>query len=184
MPTPIAHALMGATITAVFPFRRDEFFAWRAYLVGGFLGAAPDLDCLLGFLPVAPFTGRNWHHDFTHSFGFAFLCGALCTLLLGRRPGPRWRTVLVLSGAMASHAMLDCMFTDSAGVDLFWPFSHDLVQLGLPSLVYQPPHHSLAERIVGLALIAVQEVLVFGSFFLFVWLVRRLGWRSVSEVSR
>jgi membrane-bound metal-dependent hydrolase YbcI (DUF457 family) len=182
MPTPIAHALMGATVTAAFPLKREDSFDWRLYLFGGFLGAAPDLDCLLGFLPFAPFAGRNWHHDFAHSLGFAFLCGALFALLHGYQFGTRWRTVFVFSAAMASHSLLDCMFTDSAGVELFWPFSHANVRLELPPLVYIPSHHSLWERLVGLVLIGLQEIIVFGSFFLLVWLVRRLRWRKAQQV--
>lgn len=181
MPTPIGHALMGATVTAAFPLRRDEGFAWRTYLLGCFLGAAPDLDCLLGYLPFAPFAGRDWHHDFAHSLGFAFLCGAIVSLLHGYRSGVCWRTVFILSAAMASHPLLDCMFTDSAGVELFWPFLHTQWRLDLPALIYLPPHHSLWGRVLGIALIGMQEAAIYGSLFLFVWLLRRLRWRSVEQ---
>ena len=182
MPLPIAHALMGATVTAALPLKGDEGFAWRTYLLGCLLGAAPDLDCLLGFLPFSPFAGRDWHHDFAHSLGFAFLCGALLALAHGYRTGVRWRTVFVLSAAMATHPILDCMFTDSAGVELFWPFSHAQWHLDLPTLVFLPPHHSLFERVLGLILIAVQEAALYGSLFGFVWLARRFVGRGVAQV--
>lgn len=180
MPLPIAHALMGATVVAAFPLRSRRF-DWPLYLLGGILGAAPDLDCLLEFVPFAPFTGRGWHHDFTHSLGFALLCGGLLASLL--RIGPaRLRAVAVLSAAMATHPLLDFMFTESAGVELFWPVSHEWVRLGLePPVYYSWDHHSLLGLAVDAVQMGLQEIAVFGSVFLLAWLLRQLHLRTVVQ---
>lgn len=185
MPTPIAHALMGATVVAAFPLRRKTF-DWPLWFVGGLLGATPDLDCLFKFIPFAPFAGRGWHHDFTHSLGFALLCGGLLASLL--RLGWRWepshlRAAFVLSAAMASHPLLDFMFTDSAGVELFWPVSHEWVRLGMPPPVsYDWDFQSLPEMAFAVVRIALQECAIFGSVFGLAWLWRQLQLRHTAQI--
>lgn len=176
MPTPIGHGLLGAAVLAAFPLKRNDSLDWRVYLLGAILGAAPDLDCLLGFLPFAPFAGRGWHHDFTHSLGFAWLCGGLLALFV-REGGTPLRATLLFSAAMASHPLLDFLFTDSVGVELFWPFAHEYVRLGLPSpTAFAWNHDSPFGRLVDLVQVAMLDLAIYGSVFLLAWLLRQLSW--------
>ena len=174
MPTPIGHGLMGAAVLAAFPLRRDALPDWRAWLLGAGLGIAPDLDCLLGFLPFAPFAGRGWHHDFTHSLGFACLCGGLLALCWRAGANPL-RAALVFSAAMATHPLLDYLLTDSRGVELFWPFAHEYVRLGLtsPSAFTWQPGGRLG-RVVYLVQAGILDLVMFGPLLvLSFWLRQR-----------
>ncbi len=181
MPTPIGHGLLGAAVLAAFPLKRNALPDWRICLLGVLLGAAPDLDCLLGFLPFAPFAGRGWHHDFTHSLGFACLCG--CLLALCVRGGgpvlgvPQMRAALLFSAAMATHPLLDFLFTDSVGVELFWPFAHQYVRLGLPSpTAFAWNRATPLGHLVDMAQVALLDFAIYGSVFLLAWLLRQLSW--------
>ncbi len=193
MPTPIGHGLLGAAVLAAFPLNRKALPDWRVCVLGALLGAAPDLDCLLGFLPFAPFAGRGWHHDFTHSLGFACLCGALLALCV--RGGEtmlrvtQLRAALLFSAAMATHPLLDFIFTDSVGVELFWPFAHQYVRLGLPSpTAFAWNRASPLGHLVDMAQVAGLDFAIYGSVFLLAWLLRQLSWdgwttmRKLAEV--
>lgn len=176
MPTPIGHGLLGAAVLAAFPLKRKALPNWRACVLGALLGAAPDLDCLLGFLPFAPFAGRNWHHDFTHSLGFACLCGALLALFV-RGGGTMMRAALLFNAAMATHPLLDFLFTDSMGVELFWPFAHQYVRLEVPSpTAFAWNRASPLGHLVDLAQVAMLDFAIYGSVFLLAWLLRQLSW--------
>ena len=93
-------------------------------LLGATLTAAlvPDLDLLIG-----PFTGRTYHHYFTHSLGFT---GLFAVVVYGvartmGRASPS-RDTLLLTLAYLSHIVLDLLGKDTTppfGVQLFWPFS-------------------------------------------------------------
>ena len=182
MPTPIGHGLLGAAVLAAFPLKRTALTEWRVLLLGAFLGAAPDLDCLLGFLPFEPFAGRGWHHDFTHSLGFACLCGGLLALFI-RDQRLQLRAALLFSAAMASHPLLDLLFTDSVGVELFWPFAHQYVRLGLPSpTAFAWNRDSPLGHLVDLMQVALLDLAIYGSVFLLAWLLRQLFGRRHSSI--
>lgn len=183
MPTPIGHGLLGAAVLAAFPLKRNAFPDWRVCVLGGLLGAAPDLDCLLGFLPFAPFAGRGWHHDFTHSLGFACLCGGLLALLARGGGTSVARAAMLFSAAMASHPLLDFLFTDSVGVELFWPFAHQYVRLGLPSpTAFAWNRDSPLGHLVDLVQVAMLDFMIYGSVFLWAWLLRQLSARLAGKV--
>jgi len=94
----------------------------------------------------------------------------------------RWRALLVYGAAMATHPLLDFLFTDSKGVELFWPFSPELVRLGLaPPIPYSWDHHSLLGKSVDLAQMSLMELCLFGAFFLLIWLVRQFARRKAAQ---
>src|SRR5215467_1974787 len=67
MSLPVAHALVGASISVtLWPQRAPEQLR-RAALVGALLGVCPDADYLLSRFHVL---GWGWHHGFTHSIAF------------------------------------------------------------------------------------------------------------------
>ena len=117
MPLPVAHALIGASVVSAlrpgFTLQRD----WRKLAFGAFLGILPDFDYLLN---LSPGLGGGWHHGFTHSIAFSFLIGLLAPAVVGP---VSTRNVLTYSLTTMSHPLLDFLFTESWGVELFWPFS-------------------------------------------------------------
>ena len=83
----------------------------------GALGAAPDLDLLVGF-----------HSMYTHSVGAAALVAASAFML--RRPrSMRW--ALACGAAVASHILLDWLGSDTTppiGIMALWPLSSAFYQ--------------------------------------------------------
>lgn len=74
-----------------------------------------DVDFGLSFL-----LGRNLHHHFTHSLGFAALYFLTCRLLV-RRPLALW-----MGAAYTSHIALDLLALDTSppfGMPILWPLS-------------------------------------------------------------
>ncbi|MGH9768378.1 MAG: metal-dependent hydrolase, partial [Blastocatellia bacterium] len=127
MPLPIAHALMGASVVAAFRSRGSLKRDWKFLLLGAFLGVLPDFDYALSWARVG---GRGWHHDFTHSILFAFIVGLVAAAVVNHFS---FRDVTAYFLAMLSHTIMDFPFTESRGVELFWPFSGKLFKLGLHS---------------------------------------------------
>lgn len=182
MPSPVAHGLMGAAVIAALHRKEDGWFNWRGYWLGFALAVTPDLDVLLSWLPFAPFAGRGWHHDFSHSLGFAVLCGWLVAVLL-HRSQEHTRQMFVYAGAMATHPLLDFLFTSSEGVELLWPFRHERLRLGLESPIrYDWDHHSLLGRLIDLTQIALLELALFGSLFLLAWWLGQMAWRKPQQI--
>jgi membrane-bound metal-dependent hydrolase YbcI (DUF457 family) len=190
MPLPLAHGLMGATVIALCHRRQDGHFNWRnwrnwrPYALGFWLAVAPDFDCGFKWLPFAPFAGRGWHHDFTHSLGFALLCGCLVAWLLHRREDYT-RQAYVYTAAMATHPLLDWLFTASSGVELLWPFYHERLRLGVtPPMAYVWHHHSMLGRAFDLTQLVLVELVLYGSLFLLVWWFGQMPQRKVKRLAR
>src|SRR5690349_4456689 len=112
---PVAHGLLGATIVASLQSARSEHRNTKDLLLGALLGISPDFDYVLNYLPGL---GRGWHHGFTHSLVFGWFVG----LLVAYCRTFSWKSVMVYSLAILSHPVLDYFFTESQGIELFWPF--------------------------------------------------------------
>jgi len=120
MPSPIGHALGGiaAAWTAdLVPGAR----AWRVpdgrrlTLVCGALGAAADLDLLVG-----------GHRTVTHSVGAVFVVVLFAAAMALKARRPVVRIALMCAGAYATHLLLDWLAVDPNppyGITLLWPFS-------------------------------------------------------------
>jgi membrane-bound metal-dependent hydrolase YbcI (DUF457 family) len=152
---PLAHALVGASIgVGVWPERTAGDIR-RAAVVGALLGVCPDADYLLSRLHVM---GWGWHHGFTHSIAFAVIVGAIASWGLGLRG---WRGALACVLPLLSHALLDCVVTESPGVALWWPVTSQRTKLGVDALSY---YHLVDGTGGALALVklCVVEALLFG----------------------
>lgn len=170
MPTPVGHALgglavyLGATHGEV---RRD--LALGVACLG--VSLLPDLDFAIG-----PFAGRNYHHYFTHSLGFAALF-ALAAYIGARVLGqarPLWDTG-VLTGVYLSHILLDLLAKDTSppfGVQIFWPFS-DAFYIS-PIIIFDDIWRGSLAKLFGLHnwLSVGREVLILGP------VIALLGWRA------
>lgn len=111
----MGHALGALLLTA--PLRAR--FGWRGHAAAGAVVAAavaPDLDLLIGR-----------HSAETHSVGAALVAGVAVFAVMKARGAPRaWTWALVIACAVASHALLDWLGTDTSapiGIMALWPFS-------------------------------------------------------------
>lgn len=130
MPYPVAHGLLGAAVVAGLGEDGTRKQREIDIAVGAFLGILPDYDYGFHYFFTGPY---SWHHGFTHSFVFAVVAGVLTALLMGRRSA---RMIVAFILATASHPMLDFVFTEGAGIALFWPFTDHRYLLGTQGTVY------------------------------------------------
>lgn len=166
MSLPLAHALVGASLSiAVWP--EDTPGRLRlAPAIGALLGMCPDADYLFGRLHVL---GWGWHHGVTHSIAFAVIVGAIVARCMG---APGWRGALACVLPVLSHPLLDYLVTESPGVALLWPVTSRRYKLGIDELSY----YYLARASGGvrsLARLCGAEVLLFGPMLAFSVLHRR-----------
>ncbi|MFN0086531.1 MAG: metal-dependent hydrolase [Blastocatellia bacterium] len=171
MPLPIAHGMMGACVLAAFPpdagADRGLEGEWRLLLLGTLLGILPDFDYLLTW---CRWMGRGWHHDFTHSILFTALMGAAAALLTRRHS---WRARGVFWLASLSHPLLDYVYTESRGVELFWPFSNRRYRLGVaPPLGYDWRKDSLPDMALDIATLCAFELAVGASLLMLILMIR------------
>jgi inner membrane protein len=133
MPLPIAHSMAGYAIAEATNFRLANN-KWLNVSIFMALANLPDIDFLPGFLLGEP---NRYHHQETHSIGFALaagLCGALILWWWHRRKMARQDVAetqnsfgtyfLIVAGAVFSHCVLDLFTLDSwppHGMPLLWP---------------------------------------------------------------
>ena len=122
MPTPMTHAVVGASFSTALP---QSLRGFRAALALGFLAVMPDLD-IIGFYFGVPYSNTLGHRGLSHSLPFALLIAAGLVALAIRFNGfsvnHRLRTCLVAYAAMGSHGLLDMATNGGLGVGLLMPF--------------------------------------------------------------
>lgn len=135
----------------------------------------PDLDYGLNL-----FFGGGHHHGFTHSLVFAAAAGlAIAAAIRRRETHPADAGVVAL--AMATHPVLDLMFTRSGGVALLWPFTHARYRLGLRSpLFYEVEKEDALTFLRDVAWASLKELVVYGLLFTMTWFAGRRLSRSSS----
>jgi inner membrane protein len=118
MPTPLTHAIVGASFAAALPPSKRRF----GYAAGlGFLAASPDLD-ILGFFLGVSYLDPLGHRGLFHSFFVAALVSAIvAAAIAGIRARP-FRPFVLIFLAMSSHGLLDAMTNGGRGVGLLQPF--------------------------------------------------------------
>jgi membrane-bound metal-dependent hydrolase YbcI (DUF457 family) len=131
MPLPIAHGLLGATLSVPFlPQSSRNYF--RPLLIGAAVANAADFDFLLVFL----LGSKAWHRGFSHSIVFALGLGLALLLVSGCR---NISQVTAYTVAFMSHGLLDFVTAKiGGGVELFWPWSSQRYKLGLFGLSEVP----------------------------------------------
>lgn len=171
MPLVVAHAFLGASVIAI----TRKPISWRedakVWLLGAALGILPDLDLFFTWILGL---GIKWHGGFTHSIVFAAFWG-----LLVSRFASKGRNIdaLICSLAILSHGLLDAVVKKTyTGTMLLWPFSTQKYKLGwFNYFAFYPdskldPMRVLIWRAIQ---ISFYELLIFGSVFLVVVIVRR-----------
>jgi membrane-bound metal-dependent hydrolase YbcI (DUF457 family) len=125
MSSPLAHALVGATLYAGLAPEGRPVVAWRPWAVAAFAGVAADLDFLPGLLIGDP---SRYHHWATHSLvallAFVAVVAPLAPAALGSLP----RRAAILGAAYGSHLVLDLLTVHRRvpGIPLLWPFSSEV----------------------------------------------------------
>lgn len=124
MPSPIGHALAGLAVGLLAEPPEEPRARWTGNSVStlaaiaAVTAALPDIDLL--YPPL--------HRAWTHSVGATALLMIIAAAVTGWVTGRvRWRWVLILGAAHASHALLDWLGTDRyapAGIEALWPYSH------------------------------------------------------------
>jgi len=132
MPSPIAHSLMGYTISRLTPgaASKRRISLTLFYLL---TANAPDLDFIPGFLIGEP---GYYHQGISHSFGFAVLWASVFSIgiALLRWDAPR-RVSAILFFLYSSHVVLDYFGADTGfpfGVPLLWPLTDDYYLASYP----------------------------------------------------
>jgi inner membrane protein len=139
MPSPVAHAFVGAAVYAGLTPRGALLRDWRPWALAVLAGVAADLDFLPGLLVGDP---SRYHHWATHSLATAVLFTLLATPLATGALGPPDRRAAILGPGDASHPALELVTVDRTvprGIPLLWPFS-DTAFLS-PLLVFTDIHH-------------------------------------------
>lgn len=168
MPLPVAHGLLGAAVAATLS-QESRSLHWKPLLIGALLGICPDFDYALNWLRIS---GGGWHHGFTHSIVFALAVGLIMASVFG---GGKWRSVLLFSGALVSHTLLDFMLTESRGVALWWPFSDQRYKLRLPNPIdYTWSDNSFWEAVIDVLKISFTELIIFAPILVIVVFAKRL----------
>jgi len=122
MPTPITHALVGASLSVTLP---EGLRGIPAAAGCAFLAASPDLD-IVGFFLGVPYSNTFGHRGITHGLPFAFLVAAGVVLLAAgtrRITRGQWLHLLLgLTVIVGSHGILDMATDGGLGVGLLIPF--------------------------------------------------------------
>ena len=125
MPTPMTHALVGASLSTALP---EKLRGLPAAAGCAFLSAAPDLD-IVGFVLGVPYSNAFGHRGITHGLPFAVVAAAgvvlLATVLRELTRARSLRVFLVLVAVIGSHGILDMATNGGLGVGLLIPFSPD-----------------------------------------------------------
>jgi inner membrane protein len=122
MPSPVGHVIAGVASGWLVRGAPQKAAGWREACLFGALGAAPDLDLLVGA-----------HSGPTHSIGAAVIVGLVAFAVSrprgqgGRAPGGSGTFLLAFACAAAygSHVLLDWLSRDSTapiGIMALWPF--------------------------------------------------------------
>lgn len=173
MPSPVAHALVGALIAhqilpAGIVSRNSKL------LVAGMFGVIPDLD----FVPQLLFGAeRGMHRGPMHSTIVAIAAGA--ALALGRQ---RLAEATVCTAAMVSHGILDALTSiHGSGVMLLWPFSSSRWKLAMfewPGIDVSASWSKVFSRFVIMGAVEAAAVLAIAALF---WLIRSVICAAVSR---
>ncbi len=176
MPLPLAHALIGGSLTAAaWPVKTPSGFRC-GLVVGAVLGVCPDFDYLLNWLRVF---GPGWHHGFTHSVLFALAIGTGASWVFGIRG---WRGALACIGAVVSHLLLDYLLTDSRGLALWWPATDQRFKLGIGWSYYQLAEGS--QGVLAFVKLSVIELVLFGPVLAISVLYSRQRYHVTNPVDR
>lgn len=173
MPSPLGHALAGATIGLLTEVSVDT----RAGRAGAYLTPLVLSCAVMAVAPDADLLVSGWHRTATHSLTATALVFIVTAVVTGKVTGrPAWRWCVALAGAHATHLLLDWLAMDPrppSGIQVFWPFSHQFhisrldIFPGTERRIFKPGALLLNARS------AMWELLIMGPIVTAAWWVRR-----------
>ncbi len=113
MPSPIGHALAGATVAWAVDAIDRRPSSNRLVIASAVVATLPDLD--LAF--------KGFHRSATHSLTAVLVLMIIAAAVTGGVT--RWRVALICGAAWSTHLLLDWLATDTSsprGLQLLWPF--------------------------------------------------------------
>jgi membrane-bound metal-dependent hydrolase YbcI (DUF457 family) len=179
MCTPVGHTLAGgALLTSVKGGLSDR---WLFFILVMVFANLPDIDLLFGAVRGNP---NLFHHHWTHSIVFCVFTGTAGGFLLSRRlKMSRGRSVLLMTGILLTHVLLDFFTRDTSepfGQQLFWPFSSGFVAspwTPLPDVYKSSANRTFINALFSLHNLktVAAEAAVFGPLFLAVRQIKKRG---------
>src|SRR5262245_38429533 len=180
MPTPLGHALAGATVAWMVQYAPRTPPLIRANsrlaIICAEVAIAPDLDFI--YPPV--------HRMMSHSIIAVVAVGVIAALVArhANRTTASWPVAILCGLAYGSHLALDWLGGDTrqpAGLQLLWPFSYAWFisswdVFGATTL----GQFFLPETILSNARTILREVFILGPVALVAWYVRRVSVRGKS----
>jgi inner membrane protein len=118
MPTIFTHPLVPVAITVSLG---NRIIPPRLLWAGMILSILPDLDVILLQMGVSWYSVYG-HRGFTHSIGFALICGLLLAMYFRQRSP---QALIFGAAVVLSHALLDAITWGGQGVALYWPINND-----------------------------------------------------------
>lgn len=118
MCTDWTHAFAGVAIGRLATGRQMPWYYWT---LAALLPVVPDFDAF----SVHAYDNSPWaHRGLTHSLVFALALGFAASAITFRKlKASFWDLCGLFFVVAASHAILDAMNKNTAGVALFWPFT-------------------------------------------------------------
>src|SRR5579864_1184671 len=166
MPSPLGHSLAGlAAGWAVAPPAANRRALATQALLFAALGAAPDLDLLIGR-----------HRYETHSIGAAVIAGAVAAVFRWPVARTRARIFWSATAAWATHPLLDMLAPDHwppIGVMALWPFSRGFYITGLEWFLPIARNWRSSAVLWLDARAAVRETLILMPVVVLVWWIRK-----------
>jgi membrane-bound metal-dependent hydrolase YbcI (DUF457 family) len=173
MPSPIGHALAGLAIGFVVeprptPAATSPGTSRSQYaLVGAIVAALPDADLLYA----------AWHRGVSHSIGATLILMIIAAAVTGWVTGRvRWRWVLLVGAAHASHIVLDWLGADHyspPGIEALWPFSHRFYVSGVDLFPSTERRLWLPTALISDLRAGITEIAIMGPVAALAWLVTR-----------
>lgn len=123
MASAFGHAFTAIALGTSF---KQSLINWKFWTLGIFCSILPDAD-VISFSFGIPYDSFWGHRGFSHSFLFAFIIGALVTLIFyGNRysVGTKLSLFFYFSISTASHSVLDAMTSGGLGVAFFSPWDN------------------------------------------------------------
>lgn len=117
----LGHIAVGLAATRIYEEPPDRRTWITAALVWSALSFLPDAD-VIGFAFGVRYEDEWGHRGATHSLAFSAMLGTLVGLVAPRLRLPAWRTGVLATLVLASHAILDTFTDGGLGIALFWPF--------------------------------------------------------------
>lgn len=183
--TPLGHSLAGYAVYNFSSMASTNHNRLKLSFLCIFMATAPDLDFIPGILIGRP---ELYHHQITHSLGFALIASLAIASIVSIRTKPFSQIFSLCFISYLSHIIIDFFeysghYSHRSGMPLFWPISTEKfasrVSLYLAFHYDRLPSASIIEWVKSMldlynfSAIAHEAVLILPFIFLGQWYKKR-----------